>query len=209
MLPTDLQHQEPEDPMPPEPSRSGELERILGDAIPDGGAMSSELLPLVYDELRHQAAKRLSGANAVTFQATELVHEAWLKLGGSKTGAWNDRAHFFRVAAQAMRSILVDRARAKLAIKRGEGKRHLNLDEIDVAQVPDDDRILMVDEALQALESEHPDSARLVALKFFGGLTEEEIAASEGTTERTVRRRWAFAKARLFHLMREIGSSGK
>jgi RNA polymerase sigma factor (TIGR02999 family) len=180
-----------------------ELGRILEKASRDGEAVSSELLPLVYDELRHLAAQRLSGAGAVTIQPTDLVHEAWVRLGGDEDKSWNDRAHFFRAAAQAMRRILVDRARAKSALKRGEGSQHLELESIEIAEVPLDDRVLMVDEALERLEMEHPESARLITLKFFGGLTEMEIAASEGISERTVRRRWEFAKVRLSHLLRK------
>lgn len=182
-----------------------ELERILGSASRDGEAVSSELLPLVYDELRHLAAQRLSGVEAVTIQATDLVHEAWVRLGGDESKSWNDRAHFFRAAAQAMRRILVDRARAKATLKRGEGKATLDLGSIEIADVSPDERVLMVDEALERLESEHPESARIITLKFFGGLTEQEIAASEGVAERTVRRRWEFAKARLFHIIRDSG----
>jgi RNA polymerase sigma factor (TIGR02999 family) len=185
-----------------------ELERILGNASRNGDAVSSELLPLVYDELRHLAAQRLSGASAVTFQPTDLVHEAWVRLGDREDKSWNDRAHFFRAAAQAMRRILVDRARAKSALKRGEGMRNLQLGSVEVAEIGLDDRVLLVDEALERLESEHPESARLITLKFFGGLTDIEIATSEGISERTVRRRWEFAKMRLFHLMRE-GRTGE
>lgn len=179
-----------------------ELKRILENASRDGEAVSAELLPLVYDELRHLAANRLSGGGGqLTFQPTELVHEAWVRLGGDAEKTWNDRTHFFRAAAQAMRRILVDRAREKASLKRGEGKPKLTLDEIDVADVSEDERVLMVDEALQLLQVEHPESARLITLKFFGGLTESEIAASEGVAERTVRRRWEFAKVRLYHLI--------
>ena len=185
-----------------------ELERILEESSRSGEAVSAELLPLVYDELRHLAAQRLSGAGAVTFQPTDLVHEAWVRLGGDEEKSWNDRAHFFRAAAQAMRRILVDRARQKAALKRGEGKPSLELESLEVAEATQDDRVLMVDEALERLESEHPESARLITLKFFGGLTELEIAASEGVSERTVRRRWEFAKVRLFHLMQENRTDG-
>ncbi|MEO5714221.1 MAG: ECF-type sigma factor [Luteolibacter sp.] len=186
-----------------------ELERILGNVSRDGEALSAELLPLVYDELRDLAARRLSGAGGATFQATELVHEAWVRLGGNDDKSWNDRAHFFRAAAQAMRRILVDRARTKSALKRGAGKACLSLDEIEVLEVPQDERVLLVDEALEHLELENPECARLVILKFFGGLTDVEIAASEGVGERTIRRRWEFAKVRLFHLIQEGHTGGE
>lgn len=183
------------------------LERMLEEASRNGGSVSSELLPLVYDELRHLAAQRLSGSGGVTFQPTDLVHEAWVKLGGTEVQTWNDRAHFFRAAAQAMRRILVDRVREKATIKRGQGSVHLSLENLEVAEITRDERVLMVDEALERIEVEHPESARIITLKFFGGLTEFEIAASEGVAERTVRRRWEFARSLLFHMIRESQSS--
>ncbi|MBK1834806.1 ECF-type sigma factor [Roseibacillus ishigakijimensis] len=179
------------------------LDRLLSHASQGGAALSAELLPLVYDELRHLAARRLSGNRAVTLQATELVHEAWVKLSSADLPLWNDRAHFFRAAALAMRRIIVDRAREKAALKRGQGQVPLDLSTLDIAAVTPDERVLMVDDALTRLEKESPESARLITLKFFGGLTNEELADSEGVAERTIRRRWDFAKARLYHLLSE------
>ncbi|HSI07616.1 MAG: ECF-type sigma factor [Rariglobus sp.] len=176
---------------------------LLLEAVERGESRSSEeLLPLVYDELRHLAAARL-GRNATnqTLQATALVHEAWLRLINHGDRTWNNREHFFRAAAQAMRHILVDLSRQKASLKRGSRPERLNIDDVDLAAATPDDRILLVDEALARLEADDPDSARLVTLKFFGGFTTPEIAQMEGLGERTVERQWAYAKGALFRLI--------
>ena len=168
------------------------------------GSVSSELLPLLYDELRSLAAGYMSRQTpGQTLQPTALVHESWLRLTREDERVWSNRAHFFRTAAQAMRQILVDRARAKARLKRGAKAETLRIDEVDLAVATMDDRVLLVNEALDSLEKENPESARVITLKFFGGLTEKEIAAMDGVDERTVRRRWAYAKARLLQLLRE------
>ena len=183
-----------------------EIERLFevqaakreGEALP----VSGELLPLVYDELKALAARHLSGeASGQTLQATALVHEAWLSLSKDRERFWNDRTHFFRAAALAMRRILVGRARAKARLKRGAGQAPLDLSQLEVADQSREDRILQVDEALDRLEREDPDSARVVTLKFFGGLTNHEIAAMDGVAERTVERQWAYARGRLYQLI--------
>ncbi|MBB5350057.1 RNA polymerase sigma factor (TIGR02999 family) [Haloferula luteola] len=176
---------------------------ILKSAHPSGGLVSSQLLPLVYDELRSLAARQMARERAhQTLQPTALVHEAWLKLGHEDL-AWNDREHFFRAAAQAMRRILVDRVREKSALKRGEGIPLLDLDQLDIAATGEDERILQIDEALTILEKDDPDVARVVSLKFFGGLTNKEIAKMDGVSERTIERHWAYAKARLLLFIRD------
>jgi len=181
-----------------------ELGKILETAARSGRPVSAELLPLVYDELKALAARRLAGeAAGQTLQATALVHEAWLSLGGDEDRAWNDRTHFFRAAALAMRRILVGRARAKARLKRGGNQAPLSLSDIDVADESQEARIVPIDEALDRLEREDPDSARVVTLKFFGGLTNAEIAAMDGVAERTVERKWAYAKGRLFQMIHE------
>lgn len=178
-----------------------EIKKILEAATSPNGGVSSELLPLVYDELRSLAAKRLAKENgAQTLQATALVHEAWLSLSGNEEHLWNDRVHFFRAAAWAMRRILVQRARAKSSLKRGNRKDTVDIDSLDFADTTVDDRILLVDEMMNRLEKEHPESAALISLRFFGGLTSKEIAAMEGVTERTIERRWAYARARLLQI---------
>ena len=183
-----------------------DLTRILKTASGSSSLPSSELLPLVYDELRNVARRLMSnGAGQNTIQATALVHEAWIKLSNTEERIWNDRAQFFRTAAQAMRHILVDRARAKMSLKRGSNAPMLDiqLTGLDIADTTLDERVLMVDEMLTRMEKEDPDSARVISLKFFGGLTNKEVAAMDGVTERTVERQWAFAKARLFQMIRE------
>lgn len=183
---------------------SDDYSRIMAALGSSDALRSEELLPLVYDELRQLAAGRLAGEKAgQTLQPTALVHEAWLRLSDKEGRNWNDRAHFFRAAAQAMRRILVDRAREKSALKRGEGVRALDIAEFDLADTNRDDRVLLIDEMLERLEGEDPDGARVVSLKFFGGLTEKEIAEIHGVTERTVRRQWAYARARLFQMIQE------
>lgn len=170
----------------------------------DDALRSEELLPLVYDELRQLAAKRMASEKpGQTLQPTALVHDAWLQLAGNEERTWNDRAHFFRAAAQAMRRILVDRARAKSTLKRGSGAGTMNFEDLDLSSTDRDDRVLLIDEILVRLEEEDPDGARVVMLKFFGGLNEQEIAMIQGISERTVRRQWAYAKARLFQLLQE------
>ena len=167
---------------------------------------SEELLPLVYDELRRLASARMAGeAAGQTLQPTALVHEAWLRLVQEDGRTWCNRAHFFRAAALAMRRILVDRARHKLSLKRGAGGERVPLEEVDIAEVTTDDRVLLVDQSLERLEKEDPDSARIITLKFFGGLTNKEVAGILGVTERTVERQWVYAKACLFKLMQEEG----
>ncbi len=182
-----------------------ELTRILQSASGSGSLVSAELLPLVYDELRNLAKKRMSKqVPGETLQATALVHEAWIKISGDEERSWSDRAHFFRAAAQAMRHILVDRARAKASLKRGENVEMLDIDVhgLEVADTTLDERVLLVDEMMSRLEQEDPESVRVISLKFFGGLTNKEIAAMDGVAERTVERHWAYAKARLYQMIR-------
>ncbi len=183
-----------------------ELTKILKTSSGTGSLASEELLPLVYDELRNFAKRLMSkGALQGTLQATALVHEAWIKLSNHEGRIWCDRTQFFRTAAQAMRHILVDRARAKMSLKRGSNPERISFqaEGLDIAETSPDERVLMVDEMLHRLEVEDPESARVISLKFFGGLTNKELAAIDGVTERTVERQWAFAKSRLYRFIRE------
>lgn len=166
---------------------------------------SEQLLPLVYEELRRLATSRMaSQASGMTLQPTALVHEAWLRLAGKKEQNWTNRVHFFRAAALAMRHILIDRARQKARLKH-EGKRELlDLATLDLAEVTPNEGLLLLDEALQRLEREDPDSARIILLKFFAGLTNAEVATDIGVNVRTVERQWAYAKATLFQIIREM-----
>jgi RNA polymerase sigma factor (TIGR02999 family) len=160
---------------------------------------SSDLLPLVYDELRQLAGARMAReATGHTLQATALVHEAWLRLVGEGDRNWENRAHFFGAAAEAMRRILIENARRKSRLKRGGDRERVDIAEIELADTTADDKILLIDEALERLRAEDADKARIVMLKFFGGLTNQEVAQSLNVTERTVERQWAFAKAWMF-----------
>jgi RNA polymerase sigma factor (TIGR02999 family) len=164
---------------------------------------SEKLLPMVYDELRRLAAARMAQESAgQTLQPTALVHEAWLQLvhGGDRT--WQNRAHFFGAAADAMRRILIDKARRKSRLKHGGGQPRLDITDLELTETTPDDNILLIDEALKNLAQEDPEQARIVVLKFFGGLTNEEVAENMGVGERTVDRQWACAKARLFRWIR-------
>jgi RNA polymerase sigma factor (TIGR02999 family) len=168
-----------------------------------GGLRTEELLPAVYDDLRKLAAHRVASmAPGQTLQATALVHEAWLRLAG-KQGEWESRTHFFATAAEIIRHILIDHLRGKARLKRGGGQLRLDIDALDIADASPDEKILMIDEALQQLEKAHPDKARVVVLKFFGGLTDKEAAESLGVTERTIERHWAYAKAWLIARIHE------
>jgi RNA polymerase sigma factor (TIGR02999 family) len=160
---------------------------------------SSDLLPIVYEELRRLAGARMAReAGGQTLQATALVHEAWLRLVGEGNRTWENRAHFFGAAAEAMRRILIENARRKSRLKRGGGLERVDLDQVNLVATTADDKILLIDEALTRLQAEDPDKAKIVMLKFFGGLTNQEVANSLQVTERTVERQWAFAKAWLF-----------
>lgn len=173
-------------------------------AVGRGEQQASEnLLPLVYDELRRIAAARMAReAAGQTLQPTALVHEAWLQLVGDGERSWENRAHFFGAAADAMRRILIDKARRKARLKHGGGQSRLDIDELELAETTPDDNVLLINEALEKLEQEDPEQARVVVLKFFGGLTNLEVAENLGIAERTVDRQWACAKARLFRWIR-------
>jgi RNA polymerase sigma factor (TIGR02999 family) len=181
-----------------------EITRMLRSASSGGDLPSEDLLPLVYDELRRMAALDMQAEKpGNTLQPTALVHEAWLRLSGGSDRRWNDRSHFFRTAAQVMRRILVDRARQKSAIKRGSGGVRMDISELDLAAASQDDRVLLVNEVLERLDKENPEIAQIVTMRFFGGLTNLQIATSLGVSERSVDRRWNYAKATLFRMISE------
>ena len=164
---------------------------------------SEELLPLVYNELRRLAAARMAQeAAGQTLQATALVHEAWLRMVGDGDRTWQNRAHFFGAAAEAMRRILIERARRKSSLKHGGGRERLNSEGLELAETTPDEKVLLVNEALEQLEVVHPERARVVVLKYFGGLTNKEVAEAMDIGERSVDRHWMCAKSWLFRKIR-------
>lgn len=179
---------------------------LVLDAINRGESQASErLLPLVYDELRSLATARMLQESAGhTLQPTALVHEAWLRLVGEANHNWKSRAYFFAAAAEAMRRILVEHARRKARLKYGGGQQRLNIEDLELAAAPTDDKILLVDEALEHLERSNPERARVVVLKFFGGMTNNEVADTLNISERSVDRHWVCAKAWLFQKLQEV-----
>jgi len=180
-----------------------EITVMLGALDRGDASVSEDLLPLVYQELRRLAAARMAQeAAGHTLQPTALVHEAWLRLVSDGNRSWQNRAHFFGAAAEAMRRILIERARRKSRLKRGSGQVPLEISELEIAASLPDDKILLVDEALEQLKQEDPEHARIVVMKFFGGLTNEQVAEVMGINERTVRRQWTFAKAWLYDRLR-------
>jgi RNA polymerase sigma factor (TIGR02999 family) len=183
-------------------ARVSDVTRILertGDARSNA---SEELLPLVYEELRQLAAAQMAReAPGHTLQPTALVHEAWLRLSNTPGQTWNNRAHFFRTAAECIRRILIDHARQRQRIRHGGGQQKLSLDECDIAQPRSPDVVLEVDEALERLTKLDRTKAEIVKLRFFGGLENREIAEVLGISERTVERGWRFARAWLLALI--------
>jgi RNA polymerase sigma factor (TIGR02999 family) len=160
---------------------------------------AAELLPLVYDELRKLAVTRMANElPGQTLQATALVHEAWLRLTDPAEVQWNGRGHFFAVAAEAMRRILVDRARKKARQRHGGQLERLDLEHVTLATEDNDDTILAIHEALEKLAIESPQQAEIVKLRYFAGLRHAEIAEALDVSEATVRRHWAYARSWLY-----------
>ena len=175
-------------------------------AIERGDPSAAEqLLPLVYDELRQLAAQKLAQEKpGQPLQATALVHEAYLRLVGAEKGQhWDSRGHFFAAAAEAMRRILINRARDKGRQKRGGGWQRLELDRLAVADQASGEETLALDEALRRLEQHNKPCADLVKLRFFAGLTMGEAAAALGIAPRTAHRHWAFARPWLYDALRQ------
>lgn len=175
---------------------TGEVTRLL-DAIAAGDpAAMDRLLPRVYDELRRLARMRMAGErDAHEHQPTSLVHEAYLRLVGNQQARFENRAHFFGAAGEAMRRILVDRARARGALKRGGDRKQITLEDQAAGVTPPADDVLEVDRVLQKLESKDPTMAVVVKLRYFVGLTVEETADALDTSPRTVNRQWTAASA--------------
>ena len=179
--------------------------RILEAARQGDRTAADQLLPLVYDELRKLAAHKMASERpGHTLQPTALVHEVWLRLAGSDGNqSFANRAHFFAAAAEAMRRILIEKARRKGADKRGGDWQRIDLDRVQIATDADDDTLLVLNEALGKLAREDASAAEIVTLRFFGGLTLEEAAQVMAVTERTANRYWAFARVWLFDEIRQ------
>lgn len=166
---------------------------------------SEELLTAVYQELRHMAAARMAREmSGHTLQATALVHEAWLRLvADNSKSSWENRAHFFGAASEAMRRILIESARRKSSLKHGGDLNRIEIGDVEIASALPDEKILLLDEALERLKAEDADVGKVVTLKFYGGLTIEEIVEIMGSSDRTVRRQWNYAKAWLYDWIRK------
>ena len=176
-----------------------DVTRILDRVQQGDPTAGEELLPLVYEELRKLAAHKMaSEAPGQTLQPTALVHEAWLKLVGTEPSHWNSRGHFFGAAAEAMRRILIDRARKRQRARHGHGLQRIDLDDVDTAVTSDDDTLLLVNEALEKMASQAPEKAELVKLRYFAGLSIEDAAQTMGIAPATAKRHWAFARVWLF-----------
>lgn len=180
---------------PPDPP---DATMLLNAAAAGDEAAANRFLPLVYEQLRAAAQAWLAGERAGhTLQATALVHEAYLKLAGPRELPWQNRAHFYTAAAQAMRQILIDHARGRGRVKRGGGCAPLNLDDGPTLGGPADieQDFLALDEAIRRLEERDPRAAEVVRLRYFAGLSVEETALALGVSERTVKNDWAFSRA--------------
>jgi len=186
--------------MPNQTSGRRDVTRILdGSQYLSRREVLEQLAPVVYDELRVLAAAQLRGQRPDhTLQPTALVNEAYLKLVGSHGAPWNDRGHFFRAAAQAMRQLLIEHARKRGRIKRGGGRVQVTLNDVMANTWDHPDQFLALDEAIGRLKEHEAQSAEVVHLRFFAGLSVQETAKALDLSERTVKRDWAFARAWLY-----------
>jgi RNA polymerase sigma factor (TIGR02999 family) len=174
---------------------------------PGTAGPADQLLPFVYDELRKLAAHKLSLLPpGQTLQATVLVHDAYLKLTGGEKDQWESRRHFFAAAADAMRHILIDRARRRMRARHGANAEIIDLDQIEILEPAKDDVLLLLNDALDELQNAFPERAEIVKLRFFAGFTEAEIAALLDCSERSVQRHWHCAKAWLFERIETMKS---
>jgi RNA polymerase sigma factor (TIGR02999 family) len=181
-----------------------DVTRILGEIQRGDPKGADELLPLVYAELRKLAAYKMAhSAAGHTLQPTALVHDVWLRLVGSDNPTFENRAHFFAAAAEAMRHLLIDNARRKLARRHGGGLQRVDFENVDLAMPADEDHLLAVNDALDQLAARSPAEAQVVKLRFFVGMTVAESAEVLGLSERTVKQYWSHAKTWLY---REIQS---
>jgi RNA polymerase sigma factor (TIGR02999 family) len=185
-----------------------EFTRVLQAVEQGDPTAADDLLPLVYEELRQLAARKMAAeAPGHTLQPTALVHEAWARLTGNQNQKWDGRGHFFGAAAEAMRRILIDRARRKRAIRHGGGQQRVDIEDVDLASLTDDDQLVAVSEALDKLAIEHKTEAELVKLRYFVGLTIDEAAEVLGIAPRTARHYWTHARAWLFREIQRMQGS--
>jgi RNA polymerase sigma factor (TIGR02999 family) len=176
-----------------------DVTRILEAAQQGDPTAADQLLPLVYEELRRLAAHKMANeAAGQTLQPTALVHEAWLRLVGNDPPQFQNRAHFFAAAAEAMRRILIDRARRKRAVRHGGEQQRVDVQAVELASPDDDEQLLGVNEALDKLAVEHKAEAELVKLRYFVGMTNDEAAEVLGISPRTAKYYWTHARAWLF-----------
>ena len=179
-----------------------DVTQILNSIEKGDAKAANELLPLVYGELRKLAAHKMaSEANYQTLQPTALVHEAWLRLVGSEPQSWENRAHFFGAAAEAMRRILIENARRKRAVRHGGDQQRVDVDEIEIAATTKDEELLAINDALEKFSVVDKQKAELVKLRYFVGLTNDESAQILGISVPTAKRWWAYARAWLFRCL--------
>ena len=179
-----------------------DITQILESVKLDDRRGTDELLSLVYDELHKLAQSHMAKEQlGHTLVPTALVNEAWLRMVGDRDRTWHNRAYFFASAATAMRRILVEHARRKSRLKHGGNHQRVDIDILDLAAVGPDDTILLVDDALEKLGKTNPEWARIAVMKFFGGMTNAEVAEALEMSERSIDRRWLSAKAWLFNLI--------
>jgi RNA polymerase sigma factor (TIGR02999 family) len=178
----------------------GEITLLLSRMGAGEEAAANELMRIVYSELHAVASAKMSHEHAaMTLQPTALVHEAWLRLGGDDQPNWQNRRHFFYAAAEAMRRILIERARRRAAVRHGGGQIRVDEQHLDSKEIaPDDDRVVMVSDALDRLALVDPRKAELVKLRYFAGMTLEEVSAAMDISVPTAKRWWVFAKAWLY-----------
>jgi len=181
-----------------------DVTRILNAVEQGDSRATAQLLPLVYDELRRIASHKMAAESpGHTLQATALVHEAWLRLAGPQESTWENRAHFFAAAAEAMRRILVEHARRRQSQKRGAGAERLEFDESNLILAAPPDELLAVNEALDTLAREDNQAAELVKLRYFVGMTMEEAANAMNLPKRTAESVWTYARAWLHREIRK------
>lgn len=180
----------------------------MNEAASGSGSAAERMLPLVYEELRQLAAAKLRHEpSGLTLDATALVHEAFLRLGGSEHQQWRDRRHYFAAAAEAMRRILIERARRVAGPKAGGGRLREQLTEDNLDSISDPDKWLSLDEGLSALSRKDPELAEVVSLKFFAGLTVDQIAAALDVSPRTVDNHWRVARSFLLRHVSDARSA--